>query len=108
MRWKNPKRKFARVPMAVGACVGTALIASSPGAFAQAETGNTVRMERLEKENADLKKRLDAFEAMAQKEGFMPSGDTGAKHFVSALDGITMSGFVTASYFFDTSDPKDH
>ncbi|HMJ88909.1 MAG TPA: hypothetical protein VK530_03790, partial [Candidatus Acidoferrum sp.] len=73
MRWKNPKRSIARVPMAVGACIGTALLASSPNAFAQAESGNTVRMERLEKENAELKKRFEAVEAMAQKEGLVPS-----------------------------------
>jgi hypothetical protein len=106
MRSKNPKRNIARVPIAFGACVGTALMASTPGAFAQAESGNTVRMERLEKENADLKKRLDSLEAMAQKEGIAPSG-AAPKPFVSALSGIEMSGFVTASYFHDSSTPAD-
>jgi hypothetical protein len=106
MRKKSPKRKISYLsPLTVGACVGTALFATGSTAFAQAETGNTVRMERLEKENADLKKRLDMLEGMAQKEGLISS--TGAKPLVKALSEIQLSGFVTASYFYDTSTPKD-
>lgn len=101
-----PKRKTSRAShLAVGACVGTALLATGNSAFAQAETGNTVRMERLEKENADLKKRLDSLEGMAQKEGLISS--TGAKPLVKSLADMQLSGFVTASYFYDTSTPKD-
>ena len=93
----------------MSACVGTALFAPGPAAFAQAESGNTVRMERLEKENAALKTRLDAIEAMAQKEGLVPhliAGGTPPK-FVKSLSEMQISGFVTASYFYDTSRPKD-
>lgn len=103
---QNPKRKTSRASqLAVGACVTTALLATGSSAFAQAETGNTVRMERLEKENAELKKRLDSLEGMAQKEGLISS--TGAKPLVKALSEMQLSGFVTASYFFDTSTPAD-
>src|SRR3954462_13182887 len=106
MRLKNPKRKNYRVSsLAVGACVGSALFATGSTAFAQAESGNTVRMERLEKENAELKKRLHALETMAQKEGLAPPAT--APKFVKALSDIQISGFVTASYFYDTSTPKD-
>src|SRR4051812_42018243 len=105
MRWKNPKRRMARVPMAFGACVGTALIASSPGVFAQSDSGNTVRVERLEKENADLKKRLDMLEGMAQKEGLTPGAPP--PYVVKALSEIQLSGFVQASYFYNTANPKD-
>ena len=92
-------------PFAVGACVGTALLATGSTAFAQADSGSTVRMERLEKENAELKKRLDSLETMAQKEG-LPLGATSPK-FVKSLSDMQISGFVTASYFYDTGNPKD-
>lgn len=110
MRLKHPKRKSSRATrLAVGACVGTALLATGSSAFAQAESGNIVRVERLEKENAELKKRLDSIEAMAQKEGLTPHMIAGGAppQFVKALSEIQLSGFVTASYFYDTSKPKD-
>src|SRR4051812_21999257 len=106
MRLKNPKRKNYRVSsLAVGACVGSALFATGSTAFAQAESGNTVRMERLEKENAELKKRLDSLETMAQKEGLTPSAPP--PNLVKALSEIQLSGFVQASYFVNTDHPKD-
>lgn len=85
--------------------MGTALLATGSSALAQAESGNTVRMERLEKENADLKARLDSLEAMAVKEGLKPSGT--APKYIKSLSEMTISGFVTASYFYDTSTPED-
>jgi hypothetical protein len=72
--------------------------------FAQAESGNTVRMERLEKENQELKTRLESLEHMMQKEGVGSSLPTNA---VKALSDIQISGFVTASYFYDSSTPAD-
>jgi hypothetical protein len=80
------------------------LVSGSTG-FAQAESGNTVRMERLEKENADLKARLDSLEAMAVKEGLKPSANP--PKFLKSLSEMSISGFVTASYFYDTSTPPD-
>src|SRR5687767_8165721 len=99
MRLKNPKRKAHVSHFAVGACVGTALLATGSTAMAQAESGNTVRMERLEKENAELKTRLDSLESIAKKEGLITSG-TPTK-YVKALSEMQISGFVTASYFYD-------
>lgn len=64
------------------------------------------KLEKLERENSDLRRRLDALEAVAQKEGILPSGMDTPKP-VSALSDITISGFVTASYFYDTSSPHD-
>lgn len=67
---------------------------------------DTARLERVEKENSDLKKRLEMLENMAKKEGILPSGTAGSKA-VSALSSISLSGFVTSSYFYDTSVPRD-
>lgn len=64
------------------------------------------KLDKLEKENADLKKRLDALESVAQKEGLLPTGDS--KSFVKAASQTTLSGFVSSSYFYDTSDPADN
>jgi len=88
----------------MSACLGSALLGTMQSTLAQSETGNTVRMERLEKENADLKKRLESVEMIMQKEGVTPAAGTQA---VKALSDINISGFVTTSYFYDTSDPED-
>src|SRR5947199_6895855 len=105
MKSKILKRKrLSLAPMSLGACVGSALLMSGAGAFAQAESGNTVRMERLEKENAELKKRLDSLESMAQKEGLTPSAPP--PNLVKALSEIQLSGFVQASYFNNLDRPK--
>lgn len=62
-------------------------------------------MEKLEKENAELKKRLDALEGMVQKEGLTPEAPP--PFVVKALSDISLSGFVQASYFYNTMHPKD-
>jgi hypothetical protein len=49
---------------------GTTLLQTQP---AKAVDAGTNKLETLEKENQDLKKRLDVLEAMAQKEGLLPS-----------------------------------
>src|SRR5688572_9960973 len=46
----------------VGACLGGVLLAGLPTTNAQAQGAEAARMEKLEKENAELKKRLDALE----------------------------------------------
>jgi len=97
------KTRFA--PVGIGACLGGALLASAPGAWAQAETGNVARMDRLEKENQELRKRLETIEGMAKREGLIPSGPT---NVLKALSDITLSGFVSASYFYDGSVPGDN
>ncbi len=90
----------------MSACIGSALLGTAHSSYGQAaETGNTVRMERLEKENQELKSRLESIEAMMKKEGVRASLPTNS---VKALSNISLSGFVTASYFYDTSQPADH
>lgn len=96
-RLKSPK---------LNACVKGALLAAIPALCltAAAETapaGN--RLEKLEKENDVLKKRLEALEDLAVKEGLVSKGDS-TPGAVKALGDITMSGFVTSSYFWDTAD----
>src|SRR6266498_2035674 len=95
--------KSKRSPVSFRAsAIGTVLLATGASAFAQADSG--VRVDRLEKENAELRKRLDALESVVKKEGLASSGTASSK-FVSTLSETTLSGFVTASYFHDTSDP---
>jgi hypothetical protein len=57
----------------------------------------------LAQENEELKKRVEALENLMKKEGIMPSA--GKPTPVQALSEITISGFVQASYFYDTSKP---
>lgn len=84
----------------VGACLGGALLAGLPAGSVQAQGADAGRLEKLEKENSELKKRLDAIEA---KEGAAAS----KSYIVKAMSDVTISGFVTASYFYDTSVPAD-
>jgi hypothetical protein len=104
MRKESPRKKRFIGPIGMGACIGSALLGTVPSTLAQAESGNTVRMERLEKENAELRKRLESIESMMQKEGLSSLMPTNA---VKALSDVQISGFVSASYFYDTSDPED-
>jgi len=68
------------------------------------DSGDAARLGKLEKENKDLRDRLLALEDMAKKEGLLPSGGK-ADPPVSALTEIQMSGFVTTSFFHDSTDP---
>ncbi|MFO1487153.1 MAG: outer membrane beta-barrel protein [Verrucomicrobiota bacterium] len=60
----------------------------------------------LADDTSDLKARVAQLEAIAAKEGILPSGTTPPK-FVSAMSDITVSGFVQASYFYNTRHPAD-
>jgi len=103
----KPKLGF-RLPSARrGAAWGGVLLAGLSAAPAFAQNAEPARLEKLEQENQALRKRLDALEHLAQKEGIMPSGDAPKEFPVKALSDITLSGFVTASYFYDTSTPGD-
>lgn len=82
------------------AIIGTSLLALP------VVSQDATRVEKLEQENLELRNRMEALENMAKKEGLLPSGQTEPK-FVKALSEITMSGFVQASYFYNTQDPAD-
>lgn len=83
---------------------GGALLAAFASSHVLAE--DPTRLDKLEQENQALRARLDSLENLAKKEGLVPSG--GAKtETVKALSDITLSGFVTASYFYDFSTPPD-
>ena len=64
-------------------------------------------MEKIERENQELRKRLEALEHMAQREGIMASGEAPKTMPVAALSSINISGFVQASYFYNTQTPAD-
>src|SRR6266404_4687142 len=81
-------------------CLAGALLGGASMALAQ----DASNLEKLEKENQELKGRLDTLEALAQEGGLMPSGPP-ATNYVKALSDVTISGFVQASYFHDFSDP---
>ncbi|HUC86386.1 MAG TPA: outer membrane beta-barrel protein, partial [Candidatus Acidoferrales bacterium] len=66
-------------------------------------TNDTDRITQLETQNQALQQRLDSLEDAVKKEGLMPSGT--ATNIVSALDGMTISGFVEASYFYNLNRP---
>jgi hypothetical protein len=94
--------KTAGVYMSVVVGGGVALHADPA---TNSAAGDAAAIQKLSQENQDLKSRLDALEAVAQKEGLMPSGSTNADPPVAAMTDITLSGFVTSSYFHDTSEP---
>jgi hypothetical protein len=76
-----------------------------PFALGQSETE---RLSKLERENDELKKRFSALEQLAQQEGILSSDGTQKKRVVTALTQTELSGFVSASYFYDTSVPADN
>jgi len=81
-------------------CLVAALVGGTTLAFAQTSPS----IDTLEKQNQELKARLDALEQLVKKEGLMPSGAASSPG-VKALSEMTISGFVQASYFHDFSDP---
>src|SRR5258706_3255370 len=101
---RNPVPKSRLAPFSLGACLGSALLAAAPATYAQAaETGNAARIEKLEKENLELRRRLDALEGVNNSAGAgMPT------NVLRTLTKSTISGFVSGSYFYDTSTPPDN
>ena len=96
--------KLSRLtPLKRTVCLGCVLI----GSVSLGLTQDAAKFDKLEKENADLRKRLEALEAVAQSQGILPSGEAPKSMPVKALSDITISGFVTAGYFYDTSTPHD-
>lgn len=95
--YRNPVRS-SKLSLCLGAATMAVLGQS-------AALGQDARLEKLEKENLDLRKRLDAIETVAQKEGILQSGQ--APKFVSSMSEVTLTGFVQASYFYNTRTPQD-
>ena len=90
-RLRRPLTKTART-----LCIGGAVIGAAT-AGALADDAATVE---------ELKSRVSALEALLQKEGVLPATKS-VKQYISAASGIDVSGFATASYFYDTSCPGD-
>lgn len=85
-----------------GACLGVVL-GGVTGLHAQSATTED-KLAQLEQQNKALQQRLDALESMAKKEGLIEGGPP-ARKAVSALSDVTISGFVTTSFFHDSSEP---
>ena len=101
-------RRLATAGALLGLAVaGTTALRAQDSAPAPAAPAPAVdpRVAQLEKENQAMMQRLQALEAMSQKEGLLPSGETSSKG-VMALSDVSISGFVTASFFHDTDNPS--
>jgi hypothetical protein len=101
---KHPSRRKNRL-RAAGSVLG-AILAGTAALHAQAPAANDDKIAQLEKENAEIKKRLDSLQEMMKKEGITPSGAPSTTP-VAAMSQMTLSGFATASYFYDASSSKD-
>jgi hypothetical protein len=101
----RPTKSKNQQLIAAGACLGVML---GGAAKLQAQSTNSTdgdKFSQLQQQNQDLQKRLGALENLVQKEGLMPSGSTNADPPVGAMTSVSISGFVTTSYFHDTSEP---
>ena len=87
------------------ACLG---VLATAGLAAHAQTSDSDKIDSLEKQNEALQLRLDTLENVVKQEGLMPS-DTNVvtKSVISALGQVNISGFVQASYFYDTRRPAN-
>jgi len=103
MKRKHKLSYFA--PAGARAYLGGALVAGLAAGSAHGQAPGDSRFDKLEQENAALRKRLDALEVVMQKEGISPAN---SPNFVKGLTQTTISGFVTASYFYDFSEPNDN
>ncbi len=102
MKHRNLQKKLTpnRVQTA-GACLGV-LVGGTLAMHAQSDT-DTNAIAGLEKQNQALQQRLDALEDLAKKDGLMPSA--ASPKFVTSMADMTVSGFVQASYFYNTERP---
>lgn len=100
-----PAAKQLLPSKSVRACLSGALLVmgAAAGAHAQSSAAGGA-MEKMERENQDLRKRLETLEGVVKKEGLLPSGDKSSQS-IKALSESTLSGFVTTSFFYDTSKP---
>src|SRR5258706_1881208 len=77
---------LTRTAFVGGALLGGVSVALSQGA-------PTMTMDQLEKENQDLKARMESLEALVKKEGVQSSSANQPK-FVSTMSDISISGFA--------------
>ena len=100
---QKPRRnqlRTGRCFVASGACFG---IISAAGFSAHAQsTSEASQIAQLQQQNESLQKQLIMLEDMAKKEGLLPSNSDPP---VAAMSQITLSGFVQASYFYNTARP---
>jgi hypothetical protein len=98
------KENYQRIRRAAIRTVGVIFATSFAGGFslhAQVDTN------KLEQENQELRKRVGALEDLMKKEGIQPSASATAAP-VSAMSAMTISGYVSASYFYDLANSKDN
>jgi len=98
---KSPPRTKRGLASA-SACLG---MLATGGLTAHAQTTDTTTISDLEKQNQAMQQRLDTLEDLVKKEGLVPSAP--ATNLVSALDKMTISGFVQASYFYNLDRPAN-
>ena len=101
MRYKNKYQRFSLAATGAAGVAFATLLAGGSSLHAQMDTN------KLEQENQDLRKRLDALEDLMKKEGIQPSSDASSKP-ITAMSAITVSGYVSASYFYDLANSKDN
>jgi len=89
----------------LGLALGVAL-AHLSGLGVLSASAQEAKLDKIAQENLDLRSRLEVLEGVAKKEGILPSGDSKTK-LVTAMSDITISGFVQASYFYNTRTPAD-
>lgn len=102
------KRKLQRTPQhlkknrLVKAGTWLGILATS-GIAAHAQATSDDKITALEQQNTALQQRLSALEEVAKKEGLVPSGTS--PKMVSAISDLTLTGYVQASYFYNTERP---
>ncbi|MGO8697330.1 MAG: outer membrane beta-barrel protein [Limisphaerales bacterium] len=95
------RNQILYIPTAASAVLGTMLATALPA------SGQTNTTTKLEQDNQELRNRLDKLEDLLKKEGIKPSTETKDPP-VAAMSAVTISGFVTASYFYDAGSTKDN
>ena len=96
------KSKNRRQLASLGLSLGVALTQTT-GFALRADDGT--KLDKLEQENKELKKRLDTLESVAKAEGILPDDTKASAPLLTRIAGTKIEGFVTGSYFYDTSNP---